>query len=200
MKHAPPKLHLASASPRRRDILTALGLTFTYAGVDADESRLAEETPAQMVVRLAALKARAASEPGEGRVILGADTAVALGDRIFDKPADEAEAVDILLQLSGRSHEVLTGVAVQSDNRVETLLSCSKVRFRDIDPAEASDYWHSGEPADKAGGYAIQGLGAVFVAELQGSYSGVVGLPVFETAAALGRAGVAVLGTARTKA
>ena len=200
MNLAPPKLHLASASPRRRDILSALGLRFTYAGVDADESRLAEETPAQMVVRLAALKARAATEPGAGRVIIGADTAVALGDRIFDKPADEAEAVDILLQLSGRSHEVLTGVAVQSDDHVETLLSCSKVRFRDIDPAEASDYWHSGEPADKAGGYAIQGLGAVFVAELQGSYSGVVGLPVFETAAALGRAGVAVLGTARKKA
>ncbi len=201
MSDATPKLHLASASPRRRDILNGLGLSFSFAGVAADESRLRGETPAEMVVRLAAVKAHAAAAGvGAGTVILGADTAVALGDRIFDKPADGDEAVAILQQLSGRTHDVLTGVAVQANGAVETLLSTSKVRFRDIDPAEARDYWQSGEPADKAGGYAIQGLGAVFVAGLEGSYSGVVGLPAFETAAALERAGIAVLANARTQA
>lgn len=125
--------------------------------------------------------------------VIGADTAVALGDRWFGKPAGQADAAAMLAALSGRTHEVLTGVAVHRDGRLRTALSRTSVTFRDIDPEEAAHYWHSGEPADKAGGYAIQGLGGVFVAAIEGSYSGVVGLPVFETAALLSGAGLPLL-------
>ncbi len=186
-------LHLASASPRRREILEALGLAFTYGGVDVDESPLPNEPADAMVVRLAVAKAQAAREAGAHGVILGADTAVVLGERTFGKPASEREAVAMLGSLSGRTHEVLTGVALLCEGHAATALSRTEVRFRDIDPAEAADYWQSGEPRDKAGAYAIQGKGGVFVAGLCGSYSGVVGLPVFETAQMLSAVGVDVL-------
>jgi len=185
------RLHLASASPRRRDILTQLGLEFSQSGVDIDESRQAGEHPASMVVRLAETKARtAASALADDSVVIGADTAVVLGDEVYGKPADEAMAVNMLLRLSGEQHEVMTGVAVLVQGELRTALSRSKVRFRDIDAAEAAAYWQSGEPLGKAGGYAIQGLGALFAGELRGSYTGVVGLPVFETAALLAEAGI----------
>ena len=184
-------LHLASSSPRRRDLLEAVGLTFSYAGVDVCEDRLTDEPALQMVERLATAKARAAL-PREG-VVIGADTAVVLGDRVFGKPSSEAEGIAMLSALSGTVHEVMTGVAVASGGRVATVVSRSSVAFRDIDPAEARQYWQSGEPRDKAGGYAIQGLGAVFVQELRGSYTGVVGLPMFETAQLLAAAGIDVL-------
>ena len=130
-------------------------------------------------------------------VILGADTAVVLEDRIFGKPANIDEGVSMLLSLAGRGHEVLTGIAVAGPAGTATRCSRTRVRFRDIDPEEARDYWHSGEPADKAGGYGIQGLGGIFVAELEGSYSGVVGLPVFETATLLAAAGIRILGSGK---
>jgi len=184
-------LHLASASPRRREILEALRLSFSAGGADIDESLLPHEDAEAMVRRLAVGKARALH--GTGDVILAADTAVVLGDRIFGKPRSEDEALAMLAALSGEQHRVLTGVAVLSAGGIQTSVSCSEVRFRDIDPAEAADYWHSGEPRDKAGAYAIQGLGGIFVASLRGSYSGVVGLPVFETVALLRDAGIDVL-------
>jgi len=183
-------LYLASGSPRRCEILLALGLDFTFGGVDVDESRSGQESAAEMVLRLAAAKAGAANKAD---VILGADTAVVLDDRVFGKPVDEDDAISMLTALSGRTHEVLTGVAVRWDGQTRRSLSRSLVRFRDISADEAARYWQSGEPADKAGAYAIQGLGGIFVAEVQGSYSGVVGLPVFETAILLGRAGINVL-------
>jgi len=186
-------LHLASASPRRREILEALGLEFTFAGVGIDETRLPGETPDAMVLRLAAAKAAAAVPQQPGCVIIGADTAVVLAGRIFGKPRDQADAAGMLESLSGREHDVLTAVATVVDGRSRSALSRSRVRFRDIRPDEAALYWQSGEPADKAGGYAVQGLGAVFVSHLAGSYSGVVGLPVFETSALLADAGIAVL-------
>ena len=145
-----------------------------------------------MVLRLARDKARAGA-PGSGQVVIGADTAVVLGDTIFGKPEDEADALAMLGRLSGRSHAVLTGVAVWDGLEMRSVVSASDVRFREIDPDEARAYWQSGEPCDKAGAYAIQGKGGVFVEELRGSYSGVVGLPVFETVGLLREAGIRVL-------
>lgn len=184
-------LHLASSSARRRDILTTLGVRFSYAGVDIDESRAPGEPVADMVLRLAQQKARAA-EAGD-LPVLGADTIVTLEDRVFGKPESQDDALAMLHALSGRSHQVLTGVTCLSGGILTTAVSTTEVRFRDIDPDEALAYWQSGEPEGKAGSYAIQGLGAIFVESLSGSYSGVVGLPVYETAALLKGVGITVL-------
>jgi len=184
-------LHLASSSPRRREILRALGLSFTAAGVDVDEQRRPNETPSEMVLRLAAEKAMAARV--DSNLVLGADTAVVLGDRVFGKPRDEADALDVLGQLSGRRHQVITGVALCTEAGLDSALSVTEVQFREIRPDEARAYWHSGEPRDKAGAYAIQGVGGVFVQSITGSYSGVVGLPAFETVQLLSNAGLNVI-------
>ena len=188
-----PVIHLASASARRREILTALNLPFSYAGVDIDESPHANENAAELVLRLAVAKAQAAGRQPEAVPVLGADTVVALGGRVFGKPQSEREALEMLACLSGRTHEVLTGVALVAGGDPRTTLSRTEVQFRDIDPDEARVYWQSGEPAGKAGAYAVQGLAGVFVRSLRGSYSGVVGLPVFETAALLKTVGLDVL-------
>lgn len=185
-------LHLASSSPRRREILSALGLDFSVGGTDVDERRLDDEPPEDMVLRLACDKAMAGSRD-PGGVVLAADTAVVLGNVVFGKPSDEADALAMLAQLSARTHEVLTGVAVWDGREMRSVLSATDVRFREIDPDEARAYWQSGEPGDKAGAYAIQGKGGVFVEEIKGSYSGVVGLPVFETVKLLQQAGIRVL-------
>ncbi|MDX1498349.1 MAG: Maf family protein [Woeseiaceae bacterium] len=189
-----PMLHLASSSPRRRELLATFGFDFTVEGVDLEERRLEGEAPPDMVLRLATAKACAAREGGQ-RLVLGADTAVVLDDRVFGKPADGGDAVAMLTALSGRRHQVLSGVALRAGAAVTTALSVTDVVFRDIRPDEARQYWQSGEPADKAGAYAIQGLGGVFVASIEGSYSGVVGLPIFETAELLRGAGLDVFGT-----
>lgn len=190
-----PPIHLASSSPRRHDLLAALGISFTAAGVDVDERRLAQESPVGMVERLAALKAESAAVES-GTLVIGADTAVVLGDRVFGKPADRKDACAMLAALSGRTHEVMTGVALRGPEAMAVAVSVTEVQFREIRPDEALRYWHSGEPQDKAGAYAIQGVGGVFVRAISGSYSGVVGLPVFETAELLRAAGVDVLGPA----
>ena len=184
-------LHLASASPRRAELLTALGLQFTQQGVDVDESRLDDESAEAMVSRLALAKALACDRDA---VIIGADTAVVQGNAVFGKPGSAESAVSMLTTLSGAVHQVLTGVAVRDGDDVHTAVSATDVRFRRIDADEALRYWKTGEPADKAGAYAVQGLGGVFVESLKGSYSGVVGLPVFETARLLERVGIRVLG------
>jgi len=186
-----PDLHLASASPRRRDLLTALGLTFTYAGVDVDESPIPGEAVSEMVLRLATVKARTAFDSGDYTVpVLGADTVVVLEDRVFGKPQSKDEALCMLASLSGRAHEVLTGVALISNGDLQTAVSLTEVQFREIHPDEALAYWQSGEPAGKAGAYAVQGLGGIFVSAIHGSYSGVVGLPIYETAELLRGAGI----------
>ncbi|QXI27701.1 Maf family protein [Pseudomonas vanderleydeniana] len=183
-------LYLASGSPRRRELLTQIGVPFTAISADIDETPLAGESPAAYVERLARGKA-AAGRALLGEVaaacVLGADTAVVLDQRILGKPLDEADAVATLLTLSGREHEVLTAIAVLDGERCESRVVRSLVKFRTIKTEEAHTYWVSGEPRDKAGSYAIQGLAAVFVESLNGSYSGVVGLPVCETAELLGR-------------
>lgn len=186
-------LHLASQSARRQEILAALGLTFSSAGVDADESRLEGESPESMVLRLARVKAEAA-DVDASTIVIGADTAVVLGDRVFGKPQGQDDCLAMLEALSGRSHRVLTGVAVLSAAGIQSALSATEVTFREIRPDEALLYWQSGEPRDKAGAYAIQGKGGIFVAAISGSYSGVVGLPVFETVELLAKAGIEVLG------
>ena len=188
-----PRLHLASASPRRREILTTLGLDFSYAGEDVDESRGDGEPAADMVLRLAQDKAQAAQSRYQDRAILGADTVVVLGENVLGKPLSQEDALRMLGALSGRSHEVLTGVVLLHDGIVRGSLSRSRVTFRCIDTAEAESYWQTGEPCDKAGGYAIQGFGGIFVTDLHGSHSGVIGLPVSETATLLREIGIDVL-------
>ena len=187
-------IHLASSSPRRHEILAALGLRVTAAGVDIEETRYDGEPVADMVVRLAVAKAAAARATVDQSVpVIGADTAVAVDDQVLGKPVSGDEAAQMLASLSGRTHEVLTGVALDYAGRVRTATSVTEVRFREISPDEARAYWQSGEPIDKAGAYAVQGIGGIFVEDISGSYSGVVGLPVFETAALLADAGLNVL-------
>lgn len=197
MAAASELLHLASASPRRRDILAALGIRHSWAGVDIDETPLPGEPPDRLAGRLATAKARAARERGRAsRFLLAADTVVALGGRVFGKPASRDEGLDMLAALSGRRHEVVTAVTLSADGRERAALSVTGVRFRAIRAAEAQAYWETGEPAGKAGAYAIQGRGGIFVESLSGSYTGVVGLPVFETAALLEAAGFDLLAAA----
>ena len=184
------QLYLASGSPRRRELLTQIGVPFTAISADIDETPLNHESPSAYVERLARGKAQAgrgAVPSGTAFCVLGADTAVVLDGKILGKPVDEADACAMLMMLADREHEVLTAIAVLDGERCESRVVRSLVRFRPVDRAEAAAYWASGEPRDKAGGYGIQGLGAVFVAGLSGSYSAVVGLPLCETAELLGR-------------
>lgn len=180
-------LFLASSSPRRRELLDALGLEFAVTPVDVDETPRAGESPRAMVLRLAAAKA-AAVDTADDCVVIGADTAVVLGEDVFGKPADRADALSMLARLSGRTHRVLTGVNVRRGNQAWSVVSDTEVSMRVIEADEAERYWQSGEPDGKAGAYAIQGRGGVFVRSIRGSYSGVVGLPVFETAELLAAA------------
>ncbi|MBW0235490.1 MULTISPECIES: Maf family protein [Pseudomonas] len=189
-------LYLASGSPRRRELLTQIGVPFSTVSAAIDETPLPNESPVAYVERLAREKARAGREqllmspPASAFCVLGADTTVVLNERILGKPIDEADALAMLMALSGREHEVLTAIAILDEGRCETRVVRSSVRFRNISKQEASLYWASGEPRDKAGGYAVQGLAAVFVSGLNGSYSAVVGLPVCETAELLGHFGI----------
>jgi septum formation protein len=173
------RLILASSSPRRLALLAQLGLTCQVRPADVDESWQAGEDPSVYVVRLARAKAQAVGEPGA--VTLGADTTVVLEGRILGKPADRADGVAMLMRLSGRTHQVMTGVAVCQGGRLESCCVVTDVRFRPIGLREAEAYWATGEGADKAGGYGIQGLGGVFAERIAGSYSAVVGLPLAET-------------------
>ncbi|MGH8250798.1 MAG: Maf family protein [Steroidobacteraceae bacterium] len=184
---------LASASERRSQLLIQIGVRHELRPADLDERPLPRERPAEYVERLAREKAEAiarASGRPSALPVLAADTTVVLAGRIFGKPSGEQECVDMLMALSGRTHQVLTAIALRTGATLECGLSLSRVSFRALDEAECRRYWASGEPAGKAGAYAIQGLGAVFIARLDGSFSGVMGLPLFETAALLDAAGV----------
>jgi len=188
-------IYLASASPRRRELLQQIGVPFRLVGADLDETPLPSEAPTAYVSRLATAKADAGwlrSGGAANAPVLAADTAVVLDGEILGKPRDKDDAEHMLQQLSGRTHEVLTAVALRSAAGHESKLSHSLVTFRILDAAEASAYWNTGEPHDKAGAYAIQGYAAIFVADLRGSYSGVMGLPLFETAQLLKSAGLRV--------
>jgi len=190
-----PQLYLASQSPRRAALLQQIGVNFEVLSVAVDETMLATETPEQFARRLAVEKARAgwqALSPGRQRPVLGADTIVITADTVMGKPADRQQAIAMLQTLSGITHEVVTAVALATDH--ESVCSQrSRVTFRTLSRQECEAYWDSGEPRDKAGAYAIQGLAAMFITRLDGSYSGVMGLPLYETTELLNTFGIVVL-------
>ena len=188
-----PRLVLASASPRRRELLARLGLEPRVRPVDLDETPLAAEPAAAYVRRLALEKARARSEPGE--LILAADTVVSVDGELLGKPVDTADARSMLQRLSGRGHEVLTGVAVYDPDRgrLDAEVESTQVHFAELTEAEIDWYIASGEPMDKAGAYAVQGLAALFVLRLEGNYSNVVGLPLPTVYRLLAAAGYALI-------
>jgi septum formation protein len=183
---------LASASPRRRELLRQIGVACRVLPVAVDESVHPSEAPLAYVSRLAVLKADTGwnAQASRAAAVLAADTSVVFQGEIFGKPQNAADGAAMLLKLSGQTHEVLTAVALRTSSGTECRVSRSEVTFRRIEAAEARSYWDTGEPQDKAGGYAVQGLGAIFIAHLSGSFSGVMGLPLFETTALLQGAGV----------
>jgi len=180
----PPGVLLASASPRRSELLRQVGVEHEVRPVDVDETWRPGEAPVEYVLRLAEEKARVLWDrlPSDGRrPVLAADTTVALEGEVFGKPAGRADLIEMLTRLSGRTHQVHTAVALIHPGGSAARVSSSSVTLRRIARAEMEWYWSTGEPADKAGGYAIQGLAAIFVSHVAGSYSGVVGLPLCET-------------------
>ena len=182
---------LASASPRRSELLEQIGVRFTILATDIDESRLNNESPDDYVSRLALEKSRAGfSRQDKALPSLGADTIVVCERQIFGKPKDQADAAAMLMALSGKVHTVMSAVAVSQGPCSSSRLTKTLVRFRTISQSECQTYWQTGEPQGKAGGYAIQGRGAIFVDHIEGSYSGVVGLPLSETAEILGEFGI----------
>jgi septum formation protein len=185
-----PRLTLASVSPRRRELLGQIGVAHLVSAADIDETVRPGEAPADYVVRMACAKARAVRERGTQLPVLAADTAVVIDGLVLGKPADRAEGIAMLGRLSGRTHQVLTAVALATAGGVVFRVSVSEVRLRAVTPEECAAYWESGEPRDKAGGYAIQGRAALFIEHLSGSYSGVMGLPLYETGQLLAAAGV----------
>ena len=197
-KPPPPpktKIYLASRSPRRRELLKQIGVSFEVLvlrehparGFDVDESQHPGESALDYVRRVSRAKAEAGWRRIEQRrlrwfPVLGADTVVCVDEEIFGKPADRADAARMLRALSGREHRVITAVALKFETRVELIVSESRVRFCELVEPELEAYLESGEPTDKAGAYAIQGRAAAFVTELHGSYTGIMGLPLYETA------------------
>lgn len=187
------QIYLASVSPRRRELLRQIGVVYRLLPVAVDETPLPDEKPDAYVARLAHAKARAGWQTIGRRKplpVLGADTAVVVDDAILGKPHDRDEGLAMLTRLSGREHRVLSAVALATATGVAVKVQESRVGFRELTPMERAAYWDSGEPLDKAGGYGIQGRAAAFIAHLQGSYSGVMGLPLFETAELLREFGI----------
>ncbi|MEW9900398.1 Maf family protein [Chitinivorax sp. PXF-14] len=191
-------IYLASASPRRRELLAQLGVPLEVIRTDIDETPLPGELPRDYTERLAREKAEAGwamlnrfNLPH--RPLLAADTTVVLGDEIIGKPADRADAAVILRKLSGSEHQVITSVALRDDSRCELRTSVSTVRFKKLSEAEIDAYIATGEPMDKAGAYGIQGFAAIFIEEMRGSFTGIVGLPLHETASLLAAFGRPVL-------
>ncbi|MET0013595.1 MAG: nucleoside triphosphate pyrophosphatase [Sedimenticola sp.] len=187
----PPTLYLASVSPRRRELLEQIGVDHTVVRVEIDEMPRQGESPAEYVIRLALEKARTgrASLDDNSAVVLAADTAVVLDGEIMGKPKDREMAAGMLRRLSGHTHKVLTGIALIGSAE-RSRLNVNRVSFRTLQESEIDAYWKSGEPRDKAGSYGIQGLGALFISHLEGSFSGVMGLPLYETAELLADAGI----------
>jgi septum formation protein len=195
-----PRIYLASRSPRRRELLKQIAVPFEVLlfrehglrGRDMEEAPREHEAPEAYVQRVARDKADAGWLRVQQRSlprfpVLAADTAVCLRDKIFGKPPDRAGAVAMLKELSGREHRVITAVVLKFDTAVDVLVNDNVVRFRELTDAEIADYVDTGEPFDKAGGYAIQGRAAAFISEILGSYTGVMGLPLYETASLLRR-------------
>ncbi len=181
---------LASASPRRRELLDQMGIQYLVSPVDLDETPLSGEQSEVYVQRIAAEKSAAVKDAQIP--VLAADTTVVLGDIIFGKPEDKSHALQMLSQLSGQTHQVYTAVSLRGQYHRQ-ILSVTEVTFKNISEQEMLAYWATGEPKDKAGAYAIQGVGAMFVEAISGSFSGVVGLPIFETVEILAKEGITIL-------
>ena len=181
------RLLLASQSPRRSDLLAQMGLTFEIEPAAVDETPKSGEKAGNYVRRLAQSKAQARWRPGY--LNLGADTIVFIDDRLLGKPENEAHSIDMLLQLSGRTHQVATGIALFDGEETWSEVVTSNVLFRSITRREAKAYWATGEPRDKAGSYALQGFGGIFVQSIEGSHSSIIGLPMAETEQLLNQAG-----------
>jgi septum formation protein len=190
MPSAAPLVTLASESPRRRELLAQIGVAHVVSAADIDETVRDGEAPADYVVRMACAKARAVRARSPRLPVLAADTTVVIDGLILAKPRDRADGLAMLARLSGRSHQVLTAVALAIASGISFRLSASDVRMRALTPEECAAYWESGEPRDKAGGYAIQGRGALYIEHLSGSFSGVMGLPLYETGQLLAAAGI----------
>ena len=184
---SPAQFVLASRSSRRADLLRSVGFEFLIEPADIDESVMPREDPRDYVRRMALSKAK---HVRSDLPVLGADTIVHVDGDILGKPIDRGQAISFLDTLSGRQHEVMTGVALSLQDRIECEVVVTKVHFRSLKQYEASQYWDTGEPVDKAGGYALQGVGAVFVDKVIGSYSAVIGLPMAETERLLSSFGV----------
>jgi nucleoside triphosphate pyrophosphatase len=187
-----PLLHLASKSPRRSELLTQIGVIHTIINVDIDETPHRGEQPEEYVVRLAQEKAiagQAKLNTSNHSLVLAADTSVVVDGQILGKPQDRDDALNMMRLLSNRSHWVFSGIALAGDD-VTSSVNASKVTFCDVTLEQATAYWNSTEPTDKAGGYGIQGLGSIFITRIEGSFSGVMGLPLFETAQLLMQAGI----------
>ena len=186
-------LLLASASPRRQELLDQIGVTYKILAVNIDETPLENELPEHYVRRVAAEKSAAAVAFGEqGLPVLAADTTVVLQGAILGKPQDQQHALEMLTRLSGKTHQVYSAISLRGRIHRQAL-SKTEVTFRQLTEREIINYWQTGEPADKAGAYAIQGLGGIFVKSIAGSFSGVVGLPLFETAEALTYEGIKII-------
>ncbi len=178
----PAQLYLASASPRRRELLAQLGYAFEVIKVDVPEERQPAEAAEEYVCRLAVAKAEAGWQAGGNSLpALGSDTIVVLEQQVLEKPRDEADAARMLRALSGREHQVMTAVALAVAGQTHCQLVTTNVTFRALSDEEIAAYWRTGEPADKAGSYGIQGIAGKFVSRIDGSYSAVVGLPLLET-------------------
>jgi septum formation protein len=189
--HGP--LILASGSPRRSQWLEAMRIPFEKQAPDVDETPLLDEPPGDMVLRLAETKAEVIARRNPGRWVLAADTTVALDEHVLGKPEDVADAVRMLLLLQSRVHQVHTGLCLQRDREVHSFVDTAGVRFRPMSEAQARWYAATGEPMDKAGSYAIQGIGALFVAAVEGSFATVMGLPVERLSEVLARLGLLTL-------
>ncbi|MBD1581061.1 Maf family protein [Pseudoalteromonas sp. S16_S37] len=177
-----PSLYLASASPRRKQLLAQLNYDFIQFSVDADETQLNNEPPLQYVERLARLKAESAVAQGySDRPVLGSDTVVVIDNIALGKPKDEQDFLNTMRRLSGRTHQVYTAIALADSNHTISTVVCTEVTFKQLSTQEMHQYWLSGEPLDKAGGYGIQGIGGKFITKLSGSYFAVMGLPLYET-------------------
>ena len=188
-------IYLASASPRRKELLQQIGVEFEQISACVDETPLHGEAPLEYVRRLAQAKAQAGLESLSGMAaapVLGSDTTVVLAGKILGKPENQQHAIDMLLALSNQTHQVITAVALASSAETTVTHAITEVTFGAISEQEALAYWNTAEPKDKAGAYGIQGLGAVFVKRIEGSYSAVVGLPLYETRQLLKQANVAV--------
>ena len=185
-------LILASASPRREKLLRQLGVNFVTEPQDIVEEKRIDESPEKFVKRMAEEKASSARDKRKENdiVVLASDTIVVCDERVLGKPKDKSDGIKMLLTLSNKTHRVLSAVTLANALRYKSAVSCTSVLFRKISEIEAEYYWDSGEPEGKAGGYAIQGCGAVFVQSINGSYSGVMGLPLFQTAQLLSEFGI----------